>query len=404
MGAFLRKYDTATAAGTHIRIPVIKAGSNDFAGSGDWTPAAGDVKVSKNGAGQANIGTLPSYSNGAWEFQLTAAEVQSKTTEVVIVDSATKAVEDQFFIVETFGHASAMYQHDLSDGVRLGLTALPNAAADAAGGLPTTTKITDARLAILTDWIDGGRLDLLLDAIPTTAMRGTDGANTTVPDVAGTAATLHGVTDGKVDVVDGIVDTIATDVAGLDGDAMRGTNSAALATVCTEGRLAELAAANLPADVDAILADTGTGGVVVAAASRVAIVDEVWDEANAGHVAAGTTGKNLSDAGGGADADAIADAVWDEAQAGHVTAATFGAALDAKVSANATAITALTTDIAFLKNVAEGDREIDTDATPYNLVVKTKSTSTELIRKELFQADDSDVTATTHIIAKQTEP
>ena len=29
-----------------------------------------------------------------------------------------------------------------------------------------------------------------MDAIPTTAMRGTDGANTTVPDAAGTAPTL----------------------------------------------------------------------------------------------------------------------------------------------------------------------------------------------------------------------
>ena len=39
---------------------------------------------------------------------------------------------------------------------------------------------------------------------------------------------------------------------------MRGTDSAALASVCTEVRLAELAAANLPADVDAILVDSDT--------------------------------------------------------------------------------------------------------------------------------------------------
>ena len=39
---------------------------------------------------------------------------------------------------------------------------------------------------------------------------------------------------------------------------MRGTDSAALASVCTEGRLSELDAANLPSDVDAILVDTGT--------------------------------------------------------------------------------------------------------------------------------------------------
>jgi hypothetical protein len=47
------------------------------------------------------------------------------------------------------------------------------------------------------------------------------------------------------------IDAIAVDVAGLDGAAMRGTDSAALASVCTEGRLAELDAANLPTDVAA---------------------------------------------------------------------------------------------------------------------------------------------------------
>ena len=35
---------------------------------------------------------------------------------------------------------------------------------------------TEARAAVLSDWINGGRLDNLLDAIPTTAMRGTDNA------------------------------------------------------------------------------------------------------------------------------------------------------------------------------------------------------------------------------------
>jgi hypothetical protein len=58
-------------------------------------------------------------------------------------------------------------------------TALPNAAADAAGGLTisdaggldldsklaNTNEVTAARMATLTDWINGGRLDLLLDAI-----------------------------------------------------------------------------------------------------------------------------------------------------------------------------------------------------------------------------------------------
>lgn len=71
--------------------------------------------------------------------------------------------------------------YDKTDGVRLGLTALPAAAADTAGGLPisdaggldldaklaNTNEVTAARMGALTDLIDGGRLDLLVDAIKT---------------------------------------------------------------------------------------------------------------------------------------------------------------------------------------------------------------------------------------------
>jgi hypothetical protein len=54
-------------------------------------------------------------------------------------------------------------------------------------GTKLTLALADTN-ELQTDWVNGGRLDLLLDAIPTTAMRGTDGANTTVPDAAGTLA------------------------------------------------------------------------------------------------------------------------------------------------------------------------------------------------------------------------
>lgn len=60
-------------------------------------------------------------------------------------------------------------------------TALPAAAADAAGGLPisdaggldldtklaNTNEVTAARMGALTDWINGGRLDLILDELTT---------------------------------------------------------------------------------------------------------------------------------------------------------------------------------------------------------------------------------------------
>lgn len=114
MGAFLRKYATATASGTHVGIPMIKAGVQDFATGSDWTPANGDVKVSIDDGTQANITNLPAYTNGQWIFQFTLAETTGKSIRVAIVDAATKAVEDQFFVIETFGHASAMFVFDFS--------------------------------------------------------------------------------------------------------------------------------------------------------------------------------------------------------------------------------------------------------------------------------------------------
>jgi hypothetical protein len=120
VSAFLRKYnvalDLATAGSLRIRIPIRKAGSADYATGSDWTPAAGDVKVAKDGGAQANIGTLPTYSNGSWEFTLSATELSARLVEVRVVDSATKAIDDAGFNVETFGHTSAMFPTNYAGG------------------------------------------------------------------------------------------------------------------------------------------------------------------------------------------------------------------------------------------------------------------------------------------------
>lgn len=58
------------------------------------------------------------------------------------------------------------------------------------GKLDTADTVVDGIQTDLSNATDGlGALKALLDAIPTTAMRGTDGANTTVPDAAGVAPT-----------------------------------------------------------------------------------------------------------------------------------------------------------------------------------------------------------------------
>ncbi len=153
-------------------------------------------------------------------------------------------------------------------------TALPAAAADAAGGLPVsdvggldmdaklanTNEVTVARMGALTDWINGGRLDLLLDAIPTTVMRGTD--------------------------------------------------SAALASVCTEGRLAELDAGNLPTDVASVQTEVDKIGTIPA-------LDGAAQEIGAALA-------KLADDNAGADFDATTDslqAIRDRGDAAWTTGA-----------------------------------------------------------------------------------
>jgi hypothetical protein len=95
--AFLSKYNTAR----HIYIPIIKRGVVDFAVSADWTPSAGDVKISKDGGAAANVTNLPTaitMGNAAmWDFSLTATEMQAALVQVTVADATTKAVEDTMF-------------------------------------------------------------------------------------------------------------------------------------------------------------------------------------------------------------------------------------------------------------------------------------------------------------------
>lgn len=70
-------------------------------------------------------------------------------------------------------------------------------------------------------------------------------------------------------------------------------------------QIAENIASDIKSDTAAILADTGTDGVVLPAATIDQIVDEVWDEATSGHQTAGTTGKALTSATAAADPWAV---------------------------------------------------------------------------------------------------
>lgn len=110
----LAKYGVQTT----FTFPIVKRGLVDLAATGDWTPATGDTKISKDGGNVANTTNNPSAIGGTgsimWTLTLTATELQAAVVDIQIVDSATKVVEDQVLKVYTYGNASAKIIPDLS--------------------------------------------------------------------------------------------------------------------------------------------------------------------------------------------------------------------------------------------------------------------------------------------------
>jgi len=130
--------------------------------------------------------------------------------------------------------------------------------------LANTNEVTAARMGALTDWINGERLDLLLDAIKAK----TDNLPADPAD-------------------DSDLDTQLAAIAGyLDTEV-----AAILAAVDTEVAAIKAKTDNLPAT------PAGTGDIPSAAS----IADAVWDEAIGDHAGVGSTGEQLAAAGAAGD-------------------------------------------------------------------------------------------------------
>lgn len=295
---FWSKYGVAR----HIYIPVIKRGLADFAVGADWTPAAGDVKISKDGGAAANVTNLPTaiaMGNGAvWDFSLTATEMQAAQVVVTVADSATKAVEDQSFIIETHGHASAQFKIDMADAVRAGLTALPNVVAGANGGLPLSVDTS-------------GRVDVL--------------------KVNGTSQTAGDIMAGLT-TIDSIVDAIVIDT---------GTDIPALLATIDDYLDTEIAAIK-----------EAVGDIPTAAA----VADAVWDEDATAHQTQGTFGQAIGDPV--LDTDTIwgmANTNLDAAVSTRLASASYTAPLDAAGTRTAVGLASanLDTQLADLPTNAE---------------------------------------------------
>lgn len=148
MAAFLRPYG---AAATLDGIVLIAAGAVRY--QVNPALAAGDAKLSKDGAAFANLATLPAVtpSGGrAVRVSLSATEMECARAVGQFHDAAGDEWEDQEFIVETYGHASSAHPLIGRDNVTLAdghLVAAKFGAAAITSTVLADGAITAAKLA-----------------------------------------------------------------------------------------------------------------------------------------------------------------------------------------------------------------------------------------------------------------
>lgn len=208
----------------------------------DAAHASGDTKIMKDEGAEANTTNGFVDEGQGYSIIISATEMQCARGAIYVVDQSTKVWLDEVIYFETYGNASAQHAVDLNDAVRAGLTALPNANADATGGLPIS---------------DGGGLDL--DAIlADTAEIGAAGAGlTAVPwNSAWDTEVESECNDALVAYDPPTRAELTADISGLDTKIN-----------------------TISANVDSVLADTGTDGVVLKASGLAAdAVDEILDD------------------------------------------------------------------------------------------------------------------------------
>jgi hypothetical protein len=367
--AFLTKY----AVATHYYIPLIKRASVDFAVGADWTPAAGDVKISIDGGAAANVTNLPTAitmgNTAEWDFSLTSGEMTGKKISITVSDSATKVVEDQMILIETFGNASALFQPDYGaaaipvnviqvDGVANSTHASGMLASDVRDIVGVAVSTTTAQLGVNAVQLgataqtgrDIGASVLLSTGTGAGQLDFTSGVvKSSLVQILGTALTE---TSGQIAAAfkkffdkatpTGTINSIPDVVAGAAGGLfIAGTNAATTANIT--GNLTGNVTGSVGSVTGAVGSVTGavgsvTGAVGSVASGGIATTSFAAGAINAAAIAADAIGASELAADAVAE---IADAVWDEVLAGHLTAGTTGNALNAAGSAGDPWTTAL---------------------------------------------------------------
>lgn len=324
----------------------IKAGSVDISvviriiDSTDGTPETGvvfntsgiDLEYRREGAASTDIteatlaalttahtdGGFLHIGNGYYRLDLPDAAVASGAAGVLVHGTVTGMV--------VIGCYIQLVAYDPFDTVRFGLTALPNAAAEAAGGL--YTRGTGAGQI---NQPANGLVDVNVERWNATAVPAEHTAGypiVTIKDGTGT---------GEIDTASGVV--LAKDHTGANL-----ALASALATVQADtddiqARIpAALVSGRMDVSVGAMAANVLTATAINADAITAAKIADGAIDANTFATGAITAAAVAADAIGASElaADAvaeIADQVWDEVLSGHLTAGSTGSALNSAGSA-----------------------------------------------------------------------
>jgi hypothetical protein len=248
--------------------------------------AAGDIKISIDGADYTNTATLPASCPGGFDvvLSLTAAEITGRRMSIRIVDQTNPKVwEDQYLLIETYGTTSAMHAFNRNQTtVSASLTAAQ----------------TGVTIAAVTDITNGVNLT-------STAILNNLGASATtqIQSAASAALAAASVTAGPMNRILTHLDATVSSRSTFDPAATAVTTTIAIPTA------AQNAAALLGSTVTSSAFNVDTAG------RRLAFLDRA--------ISSVTAAINASD---------VATAVWGATQSAYDVAGTFGGHLDATVS------------------------------------------------------------------------
>jgi hypothetical protein len=284
------------------------------------TPATGKtiaITISKNGGAFGNPAAgatnATAISSGFYYFDLGTGD--TGTQGPLAWRGAEGTIDDAGDVYEVVNATNA------------GFTALPNAAADAAGGLP----VSDA---------GGLDLDARLDAAITSRMASyTQPTGFLAATFPATVASTTNITAGTITTVTNLTNlpTIPNNWITAAGIASGAIDAAAVAADTWQELIEAMFTYNATADYAGATAGSivkeiadNAGGSSLTAAD---IADAVWDEILSGHAISGSTGEALGAAGGAGDPwITVLPGSYSAGQAGYI----LGTYLDAAMSTRST--------------------------------------------------------------------